>query len=156
MTRQDTRIRPELTVAIDGEDHPIAWSGPRPADAHPARVVRIRRSVLSDAIRERSRLRADSLDDPADLVVALEVEALIAPEASTARSELLRRGESLAGDTVRYVGTPNGLRTLIEDLYVAEVADAVIVIPIDGLSTAVQVADQVLPRLREASARRAA
>ena len=150
------RLRPELTVAIDGEHHPIAWSGPRPADAHSARVVRIRRSTLSESIRERARLRADAVDDPADLVVALEVEALIAPEASTARAELLRRGETLTSDTLRYVGTPNGLRTLIEDLYVAEVADAVIITPIDGMSTAVLVADQVLPRLRESSARRAA
>ncbi|MBT0566158.1 hypothetical protein [Williamsia sp. CHRR-6] len=149
-----TRTRPELTVAIDGEDHPIAWSGPRPTSAGPARVVRIRRGRLADGIAERARLRAEFDGDPADLVVALEVEAVIAERAADARSEYaaarLRAGDPPATTrpTVQYVGTPAGLLSLIDDLYVAEVADAVIITPVNGLATAALVADQVLPRLR--------
>jgi hypothetical protein len=158
------RSRPELLVAIDGDDHPIAWSGPRPRDAHPALIRRIRQPELRGGIRERGQMRADWEhlgNDPADLVVALEIDVLIADDAATARAELLRLGESRFGDTVRYIGTANGLLTLILDIYTAEVADAVILRPIDAApaasadesvvsdhrGSAALIADQVLPRL---------
>ena len=98
-------------------------------------------------------------NEPADLVVALEVDVLIADDAATARAKLLRLGESRFGDTVRYVGTANGLLTLILDIYTAEVADAVILRPIDsaagsaddGRSSAALIAEQVLPQLTKRS-----
>ncbi|PYE19949.1 hypothetical protein DFR67_10287 [Williamsia limnetica] len=155
------RTRPELLVAIDGET-PIAWSGPRPADASASVVRRIRQPELRGGIKERAQLRAswqDLGDDPADLVVALEVDVLIAEDAGTARAELLRLGESRFGDTVRYVGTPAGLLSLILDAYTAEVADAVILRPLDTRpdsgsvsASAELIAEQVLPRLRERAA----
>ncbi len=102
-------------------------------------------------------------NEPADLVVALEIDVLIADDAATARAKLLRLGESRFGDTVRYVGTANGLLTLILDIYTAEVADAVILRPIDsaaesaddsvdaGRNTAALIAEQVLPQLTKRS-----
>lgn len=155
----DFRTRPELLVAIDGGQHPIAWSGPRPVDAQASVVRRIRQPELRGGIKERAQLRASWQqlgDDPADLVVALEIDVLIAADAATARAELLELGESRFGDTVRYVGTATGLLTLILDVYTAEVADAVILRPLDAAATgsrsAELIADQVLPRLRERDA----
>jgi hypothetical protein len=152
------RSRPELLVAIDGDDNPIAWSGPRPRDAHAATIRRIRQPELRGGIRERAQMRAvwEQLgNNPADLVVALELDVLIADDAATARAELLRLGESRFGDTVRYVGTARGLLTLILDIYTAEVADAVILRPLDaaadGRGTATLIADQLLPQLNEKS-----
>jgi hypothetical protein len=161
-----SRNRPELLVAIDGDDHPIAWSGPRPRDAHAALIRRIREPELRGGIRERARMRADWTHlghHPADLVVALEIDVLIADDAATARVELLRLGESRFGETVRYVGTATGLLTLILDIYTAEVADAVILRPIDAASagtapdggrrsTATLIAEQLLPQLNERAA----
>lgn len=152
------RTRPELVVAIDGDNHPIAWSGPRPADADASVVRRIRQPELRGGIKERAQLRAGWQElggNPADLVVALEIDVLIADDAATARAELLRLGASRFGDTVRYVGTAQGLLTLILDVYTAEVADAVILRPIDAAApdgSAALIADQVLPRLRERAA----
>lgn len=155
------RTRPELLVAIDGDDHPIAWSGRRPEQARSSAVRRIRQPDLRGGIKERAALRAgwQALgEDPADLLVALEIDVVIAEDAATARAELLRLGESRFGDTVRYVGTANGLLTLIVDIYAAEVADAVILRPLDQGQTgdrpgsAQLIADQVLPGLLERSA----
>ena len=149
-------VRPPLTVVIDGEDHPIAWSGPRDVDSPWSSVHRIRSETLADAARKRKALRA-GIDDPGALVVALEVEVLVAPDASTARAAAARIGsdpDAATADvtapdtTVRYIGTPYGLLTLVEDIYAADVADAVILTPIDGLATAALIADQVLPVLR--------
>jgi hypothetical protein len=147
-----------LLVAIDGDNHRIAWSGPRPVDAQASVVRRIRQPELRGGIRERAQLRAawqQIGDNPADLVVALEIDVLIADDAATARAELLRLGESRFGDTVRYVGTASGLLSLILDIYTAEVADAVILRPLDSdaeAGSAALIADRVLPRLRERAA----
>jgi hypothetical protein len=152
------RTRPELLVAIDGDEHPLAWSGPRPAEARSSVVRRIRQPELRGGIKERAALRAgwQALgDDPADLVVALEIDVVIADDAATARAELIRLGESRFGDTVRYVGTANGLLTLILDVYAAEVADAVILRPLDqghGAGSARLIADKVLPGLLQRAA----
>lgn len=155
---QAPRTRPELLVAIDGDDHPLAWSGPRPTEAPSSVVRRIRQPELRGGIKERAALRAgwqELGDDPADLVVALEIDVVIAEDAATARAELLRLGESRFGDTVRYVGTANGLLTLILDIYAAEVADAVILRPLDqgqGGGSVKLIADKVLPGLLERAA----
>lgn len=155
------RTRPELLVAIDGDDRPLAWSGARPTEGPSSMVRRIRQPELRGGIRERAALRAgwqELGDDPADLVVALEIDVVIAEDAATARAELLRLGESRFGDTVRYVGTAKGLLTLIVDIYVAEVADAVILRPLDRGQTgdrpgsAQLIADHVLPQLLERAA----
>lgn len=159
-------VRPELRVAMaDGVDT-VAWRDLRPtgngsffspqAPRSAATMVhRMRQAELRGAIRERAAVREQWIgagEDPADLIVALEIDVLIAADARTARRELLQYGEAQFGDTVRYVGTPQGLATLILDVYVADVADAAILCPIISSAgskqgTAALIIDDVLPLL---------
>ncbi|RZL74904.1 MAG: hypothetical protein EOP32_32610 [Rhodococcus sp. (in: high G+C Gram-positive bacteria)] len=111
---------------------------------------------MRGGIRERAQLRSEWSQagrDPAGLIVAIEIDVLIDASAAAARAELLRLGESQSGDTLRYVGTANGLTTLVLDVYVTEVADAVILRPIDSVNrnlsiSAALIVDEVLPALR--------
>ena len=126
--------RPALRVAIVGD-----------AGAAELPIV-VRRSTLRDAQRTRSLLRAGTRDT-ANFSVALAVEVAIAPHPGSARASVA--SVSAAGDsaeTVRYVGTPHGLATLIRDIYAAEVADAVLIVPIDGSATEHRVRAEVLPQ----------
>lgn len=126
--------RPALRVAIVGD-----------AGAAELPIV-VRRSTLRDAQRTRSLLRAGTRDT-ANFSVALAVEVAIAPHPGSARASVA--SVSVAGDsaeTVRYVGTPHGLATLIRDIYAAEVADAVLIVPIDGSATEHRVRAEVLPQ----------
>ena len=133
--------RPALRVAIVGD-----------AGAAELPIV-VRRSTLRDAQRTRSLLRAGTRDT-ANFSVALAVEVAIAPHPGSARASVASvsaAGSSVtsAGDpaeTVRYVGTPHGLATLIRDIYAAEVADAVLIVPIDGSATEHRVRAEVLPQ----------
>ena len=58
-----------------------------------------------------------------------------------------------ASETIRYIGTAHGLITLIRDIYAAEVADAVIIVPIDGSASERRVREQVLPYVSEVDRR---
>jgi hypothetical protein len=150
------RIRPGLLVAVADDTDSIVWHGPIPADSEASEVRRIRQPDLRGGIRERAQLRSEwsqAHRDPADLIVAIEIDVLIDASAAAARAELLRLGESQSGDTLRYVGTANGLTTLVLDVYVTEVADAVILRPIDSVNrnpsiSAALIVDEVLPALR--------
>ncbi len=145
--------RPALRVAIVGD-----------AAAAELPIV-VRRPTLREAQRTRSLLRAGTRDT-ANFSVALAVEVAIAPHPASARASaaavasttptgvdtLLRHGAGTspggASETVRYVGTPHGLVTLIRDIYAAEVADAVLIVPIDGSATEHRVRAEVLPQLQ--------
>lgn len=122
--------RPRLRVALAGDDVADSLD------------IVVRQANLRDAQRARAVLRA-GVRDQANYAVALEVQAAIAPVADSARAS----AGTLTGpaETVRYVGTAHGLYTLIRDIYAAEVADAVIITPIDGSPTAARVRAQVLP-----------
>lgn len=141
-------LRPSLSVVLDGDDE---------SSNHPDHVHRVRRPDLAGAIRERTGARRDWIAagrNPASLVVALEIDVLIDGDASSARAHLRRRGEKLFGSTVRYVGTARGLASLILDSYVAEVADAVILHPLDRDhldpgTTRSLIVREVLPLLRD-------
>ncbi len=122
--------RPRLQVALRGDSVANTFG------------IVVRQTSLRDAQRSRAVLRAGA-SDQANYVVALEVQAAIAPRADSARASV-RLLDDVA-DTVRYVGTAHGLYTLIRDIYAAEVADAVIVTPIDGSATAARVREEVLP-----------
>ncbi|WP_223205588.1 hypothetical protein [Gordonia jinghuaiqii] len=126
--------RPQFQIAVAGD--PLARTFP----------LVVRRETLRDAQRARSLLRAGS-HDPAKFVVALEVEVAIAPQAASARAAAEHAGRFAAIDseTVRYVGTVSGLTTLLRDIYAAEVADAVILTPIDGAATEQRIREEVLP-----------
>lgn len=131
--------RPALRVALAGDP-----------DADALSVV-VRRPTLRDAQRARSLLRAGARDT-ANYTVTLEVEAAIAPDAAAARAVAAAQSADSAQsadraqpeETVRYIGTPSGLISLIRDVYAAEVADAVVIVPLDGSSAAL-IRDTVLP-----------
>lgn len=135
--------RPALRVALTGDEQ---------AQALP---IVVRRPTLRDAQRARGVLRAGT-KDPANFIVALEVEAAIAPHPASARAAagtVDGVGIPSETDTIRYVGTPSGLVSLIRDIYAAQVADAVLITPIDGSATATRVREEVLPALADRVAR---
>ncbi|RYF59237.1 MAG: hypothetical protein EOO27_09920 [Comamonadaceae bacterium] len=81
----------------------------------------------------------------------LDVEVVIAPIARQARatqSLLSDRGRiSESSSTIRYVGTPEGLATLIADIHAAKVADGVTLIPLDGHDSTRLITERELPLL---------
>ena len=63
----------------------------------------------------------------------LEVDVVIDERAADARASYAPNGAVAQGIT--YVGTPSGLKSLIEDVYAAEVADAIVLRPVGGART---------------------
>jgi hypothetical protein len=124
--------RPQLVVALRGDtdvDLPIV----------------VRRPTLRDAQRARNVLRSGQRD-PANFIVALEVEVAIAAHPASARASAgAVPTDSTGSETVRYIGTPHGLIGLIRDIYAAEVADAVIITPLDGSATEARIREEVIP-----------
>ncbi|WP_019201067.1 hypothetical protein [Tsukamurella sp. 1534] len=116
-----TLSRPALVVTVDGE--PAAEA-----------LTRVRAADLRLAQKQRGYLRAQAeLDGREPGAVALEVDVVIDERAAQARASYA--GLGAARDGVTYVGTPSGLRSLIEDVYAAEVADAVVLRPVGGERT---------------------
>lgn len=116
-----TVSRPALVIVVDGE--PAATA-----------LTRVRAADLRIAQKERGYLRAEDERagrEPAP--VALEVDVVIDEHAAQARASYASLGS--AADGVTYVGTPSGLKSLIEDVYAAEVADAVVLRPVGGART---------------------
>lgn len=139
---------PTAPISIGRPGFQIAVAGDELAQTFP---IVVRRETLRDAQRARSLLRAGS-HDQAKFVVALEVEVTVAPDAASARAAAAAAKEApLDGNsgTIRYIGTTHGLLTLVRDIYAAEVADAVILIPIDGAATERRIREQILPVLAE-------
>lgn len=139
--------RPSLVVLMGSEISPQRSATGQGGDSLEV-VARVRQSELERARRERAELRSNHLYSGGNLgafAVALEIDVLIADEASVARAEICCLGEGLTGETARYVGTAGGLVTLIRDIYAAEVADAVIVYAIGGVHTVSLLDSHVLP-----------
>ena len=134
-------------ISIGRPGFQIAIVGDALAQTFP---IVVRRETLREAQRARSLLRAGS-HDQANFVVALEVEVAIAPDAASARVAAAAVDGPADGTsaTIRYIGTTHGLITLVRDIYAAEVADAVILIPIDGAVTEHRIREQILPVLAE-------
>lgn len=127
---------------------PIAEGG-EPVGTHA--TVRIQAADLGQAQLTTRRIRsaeAEAGRDPYGLLVLLDLEFLIAPDARTARTELAESNHFGCSATVRYVGTPHGLAGLISDIRAASVADGVTLIPLATSVTAAElVSQQVLPLL---------
>ncbi|MFZ2242661.1 MAG: hypothetical protein WAV90_24445, partial [Gordonia amarae] len=106
--------------------------------------------TLRDAQRARNVLRAGQRD-PAKFIVALEVEVAIAAHPASARASVTALESGPGGtrpsdtETVRYIGTSHGLIGLIRDIYAAEVADAVILTPLDGSATEARIREEIIP-----------
>lgn len=115
-----TVSRPALVVTVDGE----------PESVH---LTRVRAADLRLAQRQRGYLRAEAERagrEPG--AVALEVDVVIDERAADARASYAPTGSA---EGITYVGTPSGLKSLIEDVYAAEVADAVVLRPVGGART---------------------
>ncbi|MCD2147078.1 hypothetical protein [Gordonia paraffinivorans] len=135
---------PQGTVSIGRPGFRVAVAGDAVAQTFP---IVVRRETLREAQRARSLLRSGT-HDQARFTVALEIEVAIAPSAASARAAV---AEAAPGEpeTIRYVGTTHGLITLLRDVYAAEVADAVILVPLDGSATERHIREQVLPHFAD-------
>jgi hypothetical protein len=81
-------------------------------------AVRLAAPDLAQARRARRRLDCDA-------AVILDVTVAIGPDFRSARDFL--PGDN--GDTLQYAGTVDGLAGLVADIFIAEVADGVTLIP---------------------------
>ncbi|OZF35559.1 hypothetical protein CH294_13240 [Rhodococcus sp. 14-2483-1-1] len=129
----------ELTVAPDAD------------------IVRIQASDLREAQQQRARLRAEAVErgESADsTAVFLDLEIHIAAEARTARREFAGLDAPISPSSIRYVGTPSGLASLISDVTAADVADGVTLTVLgDVARQAVLVNNAVLPLLESRGTR---
>lgn len=123
----------ELTVAPDAD------------------IVRIQASDLREAQQQRARLRAEAVErgESADsTAVFLDLEIHIAADARTARREFAGLDAPICPSSIRYVGTPSGLASLISDVTAADVADGVTLLVHDDVDRqATFLSSGVLPLL---------
>lgn len=140
---------------------PPAPAGPLDLVAHPPNVVRVRARDLREAKRLRDGIRSELAAngaDPDSVTVLLDVETLVAGQAASARAELAQLDSQLPGTesarparhldgSVTYVGTPQGLASLISDIHAAEVADGVTLLPLSLPGTLERIVSDVVPSL---------
>ncbi|MBM7458438.1 LLM class flavin-dependent oxidoreductase [Rhodococcus coprophilus] len=134
----------DLTVGHPGEPplDPAAPSG---------NVIRVRATDLREAGKVRDRLRSEAAAegrDPESVTVLVDLEVLVDPDARAARRHA--RIESAARrepGTLSYVGTPEGLASLIADIHSVGVADGVTLVPVPAPFTVEHLVDGTLPWL---------
>lgn len=117
----------------------------RPASTSP--TARIRAADLREATRKAAQVRAAC--DDADAKVYLDIEVLIACDATSAFDALSRLPEPAPGspNPLRYVGTARGLAGLISDVQRLGIADAVVLLPLAGSPVAALMLDELSPGL---------
>ncbi|MDZ7930214.1 hypothetical protein [Rhodococcus sp. NPDC076796] len=120
-------------------------------------VVRIQASDLRESQQHRARVRAEAAErgESADsTAVFLDLEIHIAADARTARREFAALDAPTGPSSIRYVGTPAGLASLISDVTAADVADGVTLTVLgDVARQAVLINDGVLPLLESRGTR---
>ncbi|MCZ4562832.1 hypothetical protein O4160_18475 [Rhodococcus sp. IEGM 1401] len=120
-------------------------------------VVRIQASDLRESQQHRARLRAEAVDrgESADsTAVFLDLEIHIAADARTARREFAALDAPSSPSSIRYVGTPAGLASLISDVTAADVADGVTLTVLgDVARQSVLINNGVLPLLESRGTR---
>ncbi|MCX4094458.1 hypothetical protein [Nocardia sp. alder85J] len=122
----------------------------------PDTVARVRAADLPSAARLvagiRSELAATGID-PAGVAVLVDLEVMIALDASSARRAVQRLDDLVAPPppaTPRYVGTPAGLAGLIADIHAAGVADGVVLLPLVNREVLGHIAFRTLPVVESA------
>jgi len=126
----------ETAPPVDSGD---VWIG-RPAEvwaSHVSTIVRIQATDLRDAQRQTRQIRlAEERQgrDPAAATVLLDVEAVIEHSNRSAfdaldQLERATTGRGVPG-SVLYVGTASGLAGMIADIYAADVANGVMLVPL--------------------------
>ncbi|OZD47475.1 hypothetical protein [Rhodococcus sp. 06-1477-1A] len=120
-------------------------------------VVRIQASDLRESQQHRARVRAEAVErgESADsAAVFLDLEIHIATDARTARREFAALDAPTSPASIRYVGTPAGLASLISDVTAADVADGVtLTVPGDVARQSVLINNAVLPLLESRGTR---
>jgi hypothetical protein len=99
-------------------------------------AVRIAAPDLQQARRARGRITGD-------VAVILDITVAIADDFRSARNAM----PSTDGTTLHYAGTIDGLAGLVGDIFVAEVADGVTIIPALPDQDMRQLADEALDRI---------
>lgn len=104
----------------------------QPGSELPASSIRLRAADLQAAQKLSAKFSPDQRRSRALL---LDIEVVIAEAAREARLDLARitsvdASASYAPDTVRYVGTVDGLTGLIQDVCAVGIADGVVLIPL--------------------------
>jgi alkanesulfonate monooxygenase SsuD/methylene tetrahydromethanopterin reductase-like flavin-dependent oxidoreductase (luciferase family) len=137
----------ELTAGAPGVE-------PLDLTAFPDSVRRVRAADLRAAQRLRAGFRAEAEQagrDPDAVSVVLDIETLLAADASTALRRLgeldSRLSTPRAADSVPYIGTPEGLVGLIADLRLAGVADGVTLRPLEVDTTLGLIVGDVMTEL---------
>lgn len=99
-------------------------------------AVRIAAPDLQQARRARGRITDD-------VAVILDITVAIAADFRSARDAMPR----VDGNTLHYAGTIDGLAGLVGDIFVADVADGVTIIPASPDQDMRQVADEAMDRI---------
>jgi hypothetical protein len=113
-------VKRSLRVFTDGPaDSGAQWTEVTRGDEP---VVRVKATDLRRAQQQRARLR-----DTDDVAVVLDITVLIADSYRAASRRMV--AVDAAADSIQYVGTLEGLAGLVRDVFTAEVADGVTLIP---------------------------
>ncbi|WNG92472.1 hypothetical protein [Mycobacterium sp. ITM-2016-00318] len=99
-------------------------------------AVRIAAPDLHEARRVRGRITDD-------VAVILDITVAIAADYRSARHAMPR----IDGDTLHYAGTIEGLAGLVGDIFMADVADGVTIIPASPEQDMRRLADEALDRI---------
>ncbi|QKT09880.1 hypothetical protein [Rhodococcus sp. W8901] len=144
-------------VPLTGPDYWVDLTvGPDDLDlaAQPPVVYRVQASDLREAQQTRTRIRAEVAAegrDPDGITVLVDVETLLAVDSRSARSELALLDETLGvphlPTSLSYIGTADGLASLIADIHAADVADGVTLVPLALPRVLERVVDGTLPWL---------
>ncbi|WP_415972862.1 hypothetical protein [Rhodococcus sp. 077-4] len=114
-------------------------------------IIRIQASDLREAQQQRARLRAEAVErgeSAESVAVFLDLEIHIAADARTARREFAGLNAPANPSSIRYIGTPSGLASLISDVTAADVADGVTLqVHDDADRQAIFIGSGVLPLL---------
>lgn len=102
-----------------------------------AEAVRLVAPDLQRARRARGRI-AD------DVAVILDITVAVADDFRSARNSMTSLGTT---DTVHYAGTVDGLASLVADIFMADVADGVTLIPASPQLDVRKVADATMNRI---------
>jgi alkanesulfonate monooxygenase SsuD/methylene tetrahydromethanopterin reductase-like flavin-dependent oxidoreductase (luciferase family) len=78
--------------------------------------------------------------------VVVDIDVAIAEDARSARVTVADLNRE-PGDTLLYVGTPDGLVGLIADIHSLGIADGAVLLPMTGSGTLDLIYDRVLPKL---------
>lgn len=124
-----------LRIGVELRDR-VLW------DSDTRAALRIRGVALSDIARKSARARRDH----PEVDVVVDIDVVIADEASTARAMVDSEHGETGDSTLLYVGTPAGLAGLITDIHALGIADGAVLIP--GTAGVVDlIRDAVLPVL---------